>query len=122
MNANKKGAILGISVLSLLLLLLMASLVFAFVVSGNAKYKNYNEKIKDRITIKTLTQEVYVNICGDLKNGDVKDIYWVEHLGASLEVIVNYDQDTYAFSIIYKQMESKLKIDQNGIIIEWVIN
>lgn len=119
-HKNNKGMVLGITTVTMLVLLLIISAVFAVVTAKTKFYYNQNKMILDRVNLQVIAQEVYVNIVNDIKNNDVKDTYNVSNYG---EVIITIEEDYYYYEITNTSGKKiSVKLSSTGTILEWVIN
>ena len=113
-NKHKRGVILGVTAISLLIVFLVASLVFTYVLNENGKYTNYNKEAIERIKVKTITQEVYVDLYEDI----VKDVeitakeFSVET--ALVTITVNEIEKQYGINVNYHNLTSMMLIEMDG--------
>ena len=121
-NKHKRGVILGVTAISLLIVFLVASLVFTYVLNENGKYTNYNKEAIERIKVKTITQEVYVDLYEDI----VKDVeitakeFSVET--ALVTITVNEIEKQYGINVNYHNLTSMMLIEMDGEILAWTLS
>lgn len=133
MNKRKKGVILGITAISLLLVFLVGTLVFSLILSEDSKYKNYNTQIQKRLYVKTITQEAYVSIYplidGVLEiNEEIEQAIitinnkYDENLEDDLYVVsLEIIDDKFFINVSYSGFVSTMQIGREGKISEWKI-
>lgn len=121
-NKHKRGVILGVTAISLLIVFLVASLVFTYVLNENGKYTSYNKDTTERIKVKTITQEVYVDLYEDI----VKSVeitakeFSVET--ALVTITVNEIETQYGINVNYHNLTSMMLIGMNGEILAWTLS
>lgn len=116
---KNKGMILGITTVTMLVLLLIVSVVFILAVDKTVFYHNQNQDVLNRIELQRIAQEVYVNIHKDIELNNVQPSYEIENYGT---VNINIDEDSFYYEIELNSIMIKVKISSTGAVDEWVIN
>lgn len=120
-NKHKRGVILGVTAISLLIVFLVASLVFTYVLNENGKYTSYNKDTTERIKVKTITQEVYVDLYEDIVNG-VEITAKEFSVETALVTITVNDETQYGINVNYHNLTSMMLIGMEGEILAWTLS
>lgn len=121
-NKHKRGVILGVTAISLLIVFLVASLVFTYVLNENGKYTNYNKEAIERIKVKTITQEVYVDLYEDIVNSVEITAKEFSVETALVTITVNEIEKQYGINVNYHNLTSMMLIGMNGEILAWTLS
>lgn len=121
-NKHKRGVILGVTAISLLIVFLVASLVFTYVLNENGKYTNYNKEAIERIKVKTITQEVYVDLYEDIVNSVEITAKEFSVETALVTITVNEIETQYGINVNYHNLTSMMLIGMNGEILAWTLS
>lgn len=119
-NKHKRGVILGVTAISLLIVFLVASLVFTYVLNENGKYTSYNKDTTERIKVKTITQEVYVDLYEDIVNS--VEITAKEFSVETALVTITVNETQYGINVNYHNLTSMMLIGMNGEILAWTLS
>ena len=121
-NKHKRGVILGVTAISLLIVFLVASLVFTYVLNENGKYTSYNKDTTERIKVKTITQEVYVDLYEDIVNGVEITAKEFSVETALVTITVNEIETQYGINVNYHNLTSMMLIGMEGEILAWTLS
>lgn len=121
-NKHKRGVILGVTAISLLIVFLAASLVFTYVLNENGKYTSYNKATTERIKVKTITQEVYVDLYEDIVNRVEITAKEFSVETALVTITVNEIETQYGINVNYHNLTSMMLIGMNGEILAWTVS
>lgn len=125
-NKHKRGVILGVTAISLLIVFLVASLVFTYVLNENGKYTSYNKDTTERIKVKTITQEVYVDLYEDIVNGVEITAKEFSVETALVTITVNEIETQYGINVNYHNLTSMMLIgmkgEMKGEILAWTLS
>lgn len=125
-NKHKRGVILGVTAISLLIVFLVASLVFTYVLNENGKYTNYNKEAIERIKVKTITQEVYVDLYEDIVNSVEITAKEFSVETALVTITVNEIETQYGINVNYHNLTSMMligmEVGMEGKILAWTLS
>lgn len=125
-NKHKRGVILGVTAISLLIVFLVASLVFTYVLNENGKYTNHNKEAIERIKVKTITQEVYVDLYEDIVNSVEITAKEFSVETALVTITVNEIEKQYGINVNYHNLTSMMligmEVGMEGKILAWTLS